>query len=178
MSTIELDDQRSDEDIVIESRMHPWVLAKAGVVTILLTALVVLAFLIWGASQISFIILGIIVLMLAVYLLTKVFTYRNTTLVVTNQRVIYIYQKSLFRRIVQEVELDNIFNLQYKIEGVFKSLLNFGNLDLSSVGDESNRIIAYDIENPAFVHEKISDLRSKYHKSSTLLHSDKKVVLR
>ena len=167
----EMADQRRDEDIVLLNHMHPWVLAKIGFLVIILAAITTLSFLIWGASLVSSVTLGASILILVVYLLIRAFIYRNSLLIVTNQRVIYINQKSLFHRTVQEVELENIFNLQYKIKGIMKSLLNFGDIELSTVGDDENNITIQNIENPHFIHEKISELRTKYQKTGTIKNS-------
>lgn len=157
----EFDDQRPDEKVVLTRRQHPWVLSKAGLWILILGALVFISILIWGMSKISFITITASVLIIVAYLMIQFFLYRNSLFVLTTHRVIYISQSSLFKRKVQEVELENIFNLQYKIEGVMKSLLNFGSVELTTVGDNDNHINITNIENPHFLYEKISELRKR-----------------
>ena len=48
----EFDDQRKDEEIILTRHQHPWVLAKLGLVIVILIALVFLSFLIWGRVSI------------------------------------------------------------------------------------------------------------------------------
>ena len=155
----EFDDQRKDEEIILVKHQHPWVLAKLGLVIVLLTALVFLSFLIWGASLYSVVVLIGVVIIITIYTTSRMFVFKNSIFILTNYRVINIGQNSLFQRKVQETELENIYNLQYEIKGMMRSLLNFGNIELTTQGDESNIIKFYNIENPHFIHEKISDAR-------------------
>ena len=157
----EFDDQRKDEEIILVKHQHPWVLAKLGLVIVILAALVFLAFLIWGASLNSTIVLIAAVLILAIYISIRVFLYRNSLFILTNQRVIYILQSSLFIRRVQETELENLYNLQYRMEGAMKSLLNYGDLDLTTEGESEDAFHVKSVENPHAVFEQISNARVK-----------------
>lgn len=156
---LEIEDQRPDEKVILLKHQHPWVLSKAGFIVLLLVALVTIFFLIWGFKGITLITLIVAVLIIASYLGIRFFLYRNSLFILTNHRVINILQNSLFKRKVQEVELENIFNLQYKIEGMMHSLLNFGDLELTTVGNPEDSISINNIENPHFIYEKISDAR-------------------
>lgn len=157
----EFDDQRPDEKVVLMRRQHPWVLSRAGLWILLLAILVFISILIWGMSRVSFVTITAAVIIVIIYLAIQYFLYRNSLFVLTTHRVIYISQTSLFKRRVQEVELENIFNLQYEIEGIMKSLLNFGSVELTTVGDSDNHINITNIENPHFLYEKISELRKR-----------------
>lgn len=157
----EIDDQRPDEEIVFLCHMHPWVLAKVGVVSILLILITVAAFLIWGTSLISSIILLISLAIIIVYGSARAFLYKNAIFIITTHRVINVSQTGLFQRKVQELELENIYNLQYEIKGPIKSFLNFGDLELTTIGSPENAIHVKNIENPHFIHEKISELRKR-----------------
>lgn len=161
MEELEFDDQRSDEKVILLKHQHPWVLSKAGFIVVLLTIVILVTFLIWGAGKLSTIVLIGAIIIMAGYLIIRFFLYRNSMFILTNHRVINILQSSLFRRKVQEVELENIFNLQYKIEGPIKSMLNFGDIELTTVGNQDNSIKITNIENPHFIFEKISDGRKK-----------------
>jgi len=157
----EFEDQRKDEEIILMQHQHPWVLAKMGLIIVVLAALVFLSFLIWHTSTISIIFLIAAILIVAVYLIIRMFIYKNSVFILTNYRVININQDGLFRRKVQETELENIYNLQYEINGPIKSLMNFGNIELTTQGDETNLIRISNIENPHFIYEKISDAKRR-----------------
>jgi len=163
----EFDEQRSDEKVIIMSRRHPWVLVKSGIVIVVIVVLIFLSFLIWGASLISSIALigGLIVI--AIFSLIRWLIYINDFFILTNQRIISIEQRGLFFRRVSETELENIYNLVYEINGFFASLMNFGTIKISTVGDEISTIDLQFIENPHFVHEKIVSARKKVVSSSS-----------
>lgn len=157
----EFENQRPDEKIVFLKHQHPWVLSKAGLIVVIFAALVFGSFLIWGASGITVgILIGVLVFLVA-FLWVRFFLYRNSMFILTNHRVIYILQSSLFSRRVQEVELENIYNIEYKIKGVMNSLLNFGDVELTTEGDFTNCVRVKNIENPHFIFEKISDERKR-----------------
>jgi len=78
---------------------------------------------------------------------------------------IKIDQKGYFNRRVSETELDNIYNINYEIKGIVKSLLNYGDIKVSTVGDDISVIAIINIENPHYIQEKIMDLHQKYKKS-------------
>lgn len=158
----EMDDQRPDEEIIFTYHQHPWVLAKTFLYLILIIVLVVLAFLIWHVNQIS---IGILILGLIfgiVLISVRWFTYISDLFILTNQRIIKIDQAALFKRKVSETELDNVYNVNYEVNGFIRSLLNFGDIKISTVGDEISTITIRNIENPSFVQEKIMFYHNKY----------------
>lgn len=172
----EIEDQRKNEEIILVRYMHPWVLAKTGLIGIVIILFVVFSFLIWGASLVSDIVLITALLFIIIYGSIKIYLYKNSVFILTNQRVIYIDQPSLFRRKVHETELINIYNLQYEIKGIVSSFLNFGDIILTTQGDITNEIKILNIENPHFVHEKISNFRKKNMDQTR--SSDNKPIIR
>lgn len=157
----DFEDERPDEEIILVRHQHPWVLAKAGIIFVLLILVVVGTFLIWKTAQVSWIVLAVAVLILLVYGFARGFLYRNSIFIVTNQRVINILQSTFFNRLVQEVDLVSIYNITYKIEGPMSSLLNFGTVQLTTEGDFTDCIKVHNIENPYFVYNKISEMRKR-----------------
>lgn len=157
----DLDDQRGDEEVILVRHQHPWVLAKMGSYFVILALIVVGAYLIWHMSKPTWIILALALGLIIVYGLNRAYLYKNSVFVITDQRVINVYQGTIFNRLVQEVDLENIYNLTYEIKGPMASLMNFGTIKLTTIGDASSSIKVRDIENPYFVYNKISDLRQK-----------------
>lgn len=158
---LEFDGQRPDENTVMNKYQHPWVLAKAGVIAIFAVVLVFLDFLLLRFSTTSIIIGLVLVLFIIFYLVIIWFSYSNTFFILTNQRIISVKQKGLFKRRFQEIELNNIYALSYKTEGLLKTLLNFGEVRLTTEGDTTDCAVLENYENPHFIHEKISHLMNK-----------------
>ena len=153
------DDQRPNEDVLLVCRQHPWVLAKRGLVLIFIVLLIVAAFLIWGASFNSTIALVAGLVIGGIYAFLSWFIYSNVLFILTNERLITITQKSLFSRKETHVELDNIYVTNCEIEGFFKSMLNFGDVKVSTQGEDISLITIKNIEKPHYVQEQIVKAR-------------------
>jgi hypothetical protein len=159
---LEVEDQRPDEEIIVTMRQHPWVLARPAFYLTLIFAAVFVIFLIFNFSTFSFSSLIVAVCFGLIYVSVSWYTYSNDLFILTNQRLIKIDQKSFFNRRVSETELDNVYNINYEVKGIIKSLLNFGDVKISTVGDDVSTIFIYNIENPHYIQERIMDLHKKY----------------
>lgn len=104
----------------------------------------------WGIALFS------VSLALALFLFVRAlyFWHRNA-FVVTNQKVIDIFQAGSLEKIVTEVHLDKIHNVSYKIKGVFPTIFNYGKIKIQTVGGETD--LEFDkVKNPAKVQMAIS----------------------
>ena len=159
---LEVDNQRPDEEIILLMRQHPWVLAKSAFILIIVILVIFLSFFIWKVNNISLGLLIVAIIFMVIYIAVCWYSFANNIFILTNQRLIKIDQKGYFNRKVSEAELDNIHNVNYEIKGIIKSLLNFGDIKISTVASETSTIIIDDIENPHYIQEKIMDLHKKY----------------
>jgi uncharacterized integral membrane protein len=62
--------------------------------------------------------------------------YRNNFFITTNQRVVMRLQRTPFSRIVQSIELEHIEDVSYRREGFLQTVLDYGMIRASTVGDE------------------------------------------
>lgn len=161
---LEVDNQRPDEEIIFSLRQHPWVLSKPAFVLIVALLIMLLSYYIWQINSISLAVIGAGLIFIIVYISISWYSYTNDLCIVTNQRLIKIDQKGYFHRRVSETELDNIYNINYEIKGIMKSLLNYGDIKVSTVGDDISVIAIINVENPHYIQEKIMDLHAKYKK--------------
>lgn len=160
VNTYEFENQRPNEEIILMRRRHPWVLFRTGLYVLLAIVLVFIAFLIWGASKVSVIILIASSIISLSFLIIRWFVYNNDIYILTNHRIINIDQSGFFLRRVSEAELVNIQNVSYEIKGPIKSLLNFGTIEISTAGNTIGLVLK-NVENPHFVQEKIVALQTK-----------------
>jgi membrane protein YdbS with pleckstrin-like domain len=154
MEKYEFENQRADEEVLMVRRRHPWVLWKAAFMVLLILILIFVAFLIWGASKVSVIILILGLVYIISFLLGRFFVYNNDIYILTSQRIININQSGFFTRRVSEAELENIQNVTYEIKGPIRSFLNFGEIIISTAGNAPGLTLK-NVENPHFVQEKI-----------------------
>ncbi len=159
---LEVDNQRPDEIVVLQMRRHPWVLFNPFLVlyAVLIGTWILILIFGWPIFIIYFSIIA--VAFIISYGSIAWFSYTHDLFVLTNQRIIKIDQKGLFSRKVSETELDNAINVNYEIHGMRKTLMNYGDVNVSTVGDEVSMIAIHDISNPHFVQERIIDLHKKY----------------
>jgi len=162
---IEFDNQRPDEEVIILAHQHPWVWAKTAFWLVILAVIAFLAFLVWHVNAISLIILGIVLVLAAIIIFFKAFTYQNTFFILTNERIIYIKQLSIFGRRVQETGLSESCNFSYELNGFIKNIFNYGDLRINTQGDSVDSIILENFENPHFIHEKLSHLHNAASKN-------------
>ncbi|MBU4298796.1 PH domain-containing protein [Patescibacteria group bacterium] len=73
-------------------------------------------------------------LILWVLLFYQIMLYVLTVTVITNKRLIRIETKSFFMYERDEMELNKIQDISVKIEGIFASFLNFGDLEVQTAG--------------------------------------------
>ena len=161
MADFTFDGQRANEEIILYRHQHPWVLAKIGFIDVALALIVLVFFLIVGASTLSIIVLIMALVVGLSYTFNNLYLFKNVFFVLTDQRIININQSSIFGRKVQETELVNIYNISYSTKGIMKSFLNFGEVELTTQGDVNDRIIFKNIPVPHEVFEKISKARKK-----------------
>lgn len=153
--------QRSDEQVILLLRQHPFVLCKAGfIVTVMLSGLAT-AFSIFGVSAILSLVIFIVV-PLALYIgFSAWYLWVNTIFVLTNQRIIAVYQPRWFSRNVTETELENIVSIEHTVEGAVKSFLNFGEINIRSSGAVENEVLLKNVYDPYGVQQKVLDYAKK-----------------
>ena len=105
------------------------------------------------------------------YLSTFLFFYSNFVdfhldlWIVTNDRLIDMEQKSLFHRVISEVDLYQIQDASSEVQGFFPTIFNYGNIILQTAA-EIPKFTFENVANPNGLREKILQLASedkKFH---------------
>ena len=147
------DGQREDEDITAVWRQHPWVMTKAGMISILIIILGSLPEAIWSPSWgIKFLLLFAVVA--GLYFLSGYFLWLNTIYILTNQRLFAISQKGIFFRSNTEVPLGNIQNVSHTQRGPAQMLIGFGDVEIETSGAKTAMVLK-NVEKPYRVQQKI-----------------------
>jgi uncharacterized membrane protein YdbT with pleckstrin-like domain len=76
--------------------------------------------------------------------------------IVTDQRVVDVDQRGFFRRSVSEAGYDKIQDASYSVNGVWRSLLDFGTVRLETAGGGSALEIT-DVQDPKGVHHLVTE---------------------
>ncbi|MBU1092387.1 PH domain-containing protein [Patescibacteria group bacterium] len=158
----EFSTQKPDEKIILILRKHWFILAWPffkGVVLILLILFMPLfgklGFYIFNSAFLTFVYLAWMIFW-GNYIVYEYLNWYRDRFIITTQRVVNIDQKSMFRRRVSEIELDHIQDISHEINGVSATSFKFGNVILSSTGDDN--IELRDIPQPAEVQDLLVKL--------------------
>lgn len=93
--------------------------------------------------------------------LRSFFLWDAQVLVLTNQRVVYVVQKNLWHRIVSEVLLETIRDLQWEQANVFERLLHCGTVRIKTGASSMPDMTAPRIPGPEELVRAIKELREK-----------------
>lgn len=146
------DDQLDDEDVLFVFRKHPIVMRKGLVIAMLAILLGTLPALIkpeyiylFGGLAGGFI-LSILVFM------PSWISWHYSVFIVTDQRLIQITQKGMWRRSVVDIGLPQIQMVNYEVGGLQETLLGFGTIMMQTfVGD----LVIHDVHHPAKIQKKL-----------------------
>lgn len=156
-------DQFDDEEVLYVFRKHPIVMRKGLIIglsawlvgpvyTLALTYLQPnnypsVAF--FFGSLLASIMLGVLLLV------PSWISWYFSVFIVTDQRLIQITQKGMFRRSVVDMGLGQIQMVNYEVAGLQETLLGFGTITMQTfVGD----LVIHDLHHPAKIQKKILEI--------------------
>lgn len=146
------DDQLDDEEVLFVFRKHPVVMRKGLVIAMFAILLGTLPSLIKPEYVYLFggLAAGLILSMLV--FAPSWISWYYSVFIVTDQRLIQITQKGLWRRSVVDIGLSQIQMVNYEVGGLQETLLGFGTIMMQTfVGD----LIIHDVHHPAKIQKKI-----------------------
>ncbi len=160
LQDFDLPAEDKDEFIKIAIRTHfSYFFMPFSKVLVILLFLIIFI-LIFGFGNLS-IIIFILCLSVAIYVIYKeYFIWKNRVYLITNKRVICIYQKNFFDRKVTELNFNKILSTDYEIKGFIQHMLNFGNVGLR-IADSSQEILLKNISDPYKIQEYIIKLKNQ-----------------
>jgi len=152
--------QRADEEVVLVTKQHIWLLLPVLMIWIVIVALLIASIAWLGASKYSSVIIVILALSGLGYSFYFWFTWNNSDYIVTSQRVIKIDQVSLFNRMISEAEIDRIQEISTEIKGPIRTMLNFGTVRMKTASDDS-KLDLDDVTDPYGVQQTIVQIQKQ-----------------
>ncbi len=152
--------QRSDETVALVTKQHVWLLMPIAAVWLVIALVVGVALLGFGASKITSIVIGLTVVIGALYSFYFWFMWNGCDYIVTNQRVIKIDQVGLFNRMISEAEIHRIQEISTEIKGPIRTLLNFGTVRIKTASDDS-KLDLEDVTDPYDVQQAIVQIQKQ-----------------
>lgn len=146
--------QRSDEEVILLSRQHPFVLFHPFLISsvILLIPFVANIFLVFG-SLLSWILIVTIVAALAHAILAW-YSWYNSIFLLTNQRVVVLEQRHVMHREFTECGLKSIQQVSHEVRGLYHTLWGYGNITIYTGGSPEPFRIP-NIPNPYDIQQEI-----------------------
>ncbi len=94
-------------------------------------------------------------------LFLRFFNYYLQTIIITNFRVIHLDQTLYFNRSRDSIDLSEIQNIVIEQKGIFKSLLNYGEIIITLSSAYASKTL-YCIPNPEYFFRKINKTKREY----------------
>lgn len=175
-------DLLQDEKIVYEARRH-WIVLWTQVlflISLKILPVFVLAFLTY--IKLNFEIKGstpILILFLYMCWLNIIWigifyvwtNYRLTMWVITNQRILMIYQNGFFNREKKEMEYEKIQDITVEEEGLMAHIFKFGNIRITSAS-ETGGFLMDTISHPDKARQAISSFVHKQNEHVVVINHD------
>ena len=154
--------QRADEEVQYVFRRHILSSIKGFFFLIFMAAIGAAPFFIWRDNQMMvyvWIACGVVGLLGCGYgLLMWYFSFY----VVTNQRLRQVRQKSMFKKTVVDLDLENIQSASFGVPGLFGSMFNYGTILVqTSAGD----LVLSMVSHPETVYNEIENARHEAAKN-------------
>ncbi|MBI3495495.1 PH domain-containing protein [Candidatus Berkelbacteria bacterium] len=155
MEDIQFRGKNPDEEVVFLVRAHPFFFMKSGFIAVALLIILVVIFSQFGASSVSSWAIFIIVPIIALLIFHRWFLWSNSIYVLTNERLIAVWQKGFFSRDLAEVDVDNILTTNHTIKGLFQTFFNFGDIKIRVSGTSEEEIVLREVYDPYKLQQKI-----------------------
>ncbi len=148
-------DQFDDEEVLLVFRKHPIVMRRGFIAAMLILLLGSVPSLFNPTYTTYFAGMAAAIVLGALVMLPSWIGWYFSVFIVTNQRLIQITQKGLFRRSVIDMRLNQIQMVNYEIAGLQETLLGFGTIMMQTfVGD----LVIHDIHHPAKIQKKLLEI--------------------
>ena len=168
MSIKNLFQAKQGEEIIFVLRRHPLVFLPKIVLFLALTIVPLIAVIqytegqqlqiqnpLWHFAGVLF--AGLYFLSIWLLFLSQFTDYYLDISIVTNDRILDIEQMGLFGRVISELDLSRIQDVNSEIKGIFPTIFNFGLVEVQTAGEEQ-MFEFQQISNPHGVRQRIIEL--------------------
>lgn len=154
---------QDDKEVVLEVVRQHWKFLIMPIIKIIgLLLILAVLFYFFGASIVTSYAIYIVIIWILYIIAVNWFKWANTIYLLTNHRIVCVYQLGFFKRVVSEAVLENILFLSHKIEGLSNTMLNVGSIHIRASGVTEEEIVLYNIYDPYLVQQEIVQAQKKY----------------
>lgn len=132
--------QRPDEQVMLLRNQHPMVLLKLFIWVVISLVLPYLCARLFPGLFSKFLI-GYLVIVIFI-LAYRIYGYRSSISILTNQRILNVKQHGFFNCEISEAELDRIQDVSSATKGVWQTLFHFGDVTIRTASKDSLLVLA------------------------------------
>jgi hypothetical protein len=155
MTTKYFTEQFDDEEMLLLFRKHPIVMRSEIVIASVLMLLGTVPALIKPTYMFLFTGLAVGFFLAFAVMFYAWIGWYFSVFVVTNQRLIQIFQKGLWKRSEVDIGLDKIQTISYQINGMQETLLGYGTIIIQTYVGE---LVIHEVHKPKHIQKKISHI--------------------
>jgi len=126
--------QHKDEEVVLICRQHPMILLRPALIVVALMWVPFLAYTVLAVGQLLAVILLFCLLLALGEGYRAWHAWHNSMLLLTNERLVMMEQRHLFKREFMECALGSIQQVSHTVEGVVATTFGFGTLSVFTAG--------------------------------------------
>ncbi len=161
--------QKEGEKLIVFTRQH-WYLIIGSIITSIIASVLPIILIVFSAnfivdhpgSSVVFMFFWMIYLMCIWFVLMyKIVFHILNIWIVTDSRILDIWQIGFFNRQVSELHLESIQDISVNTSGIVQSYFNFGNIDIQTAG-VSQHFTFEEVPNPIEIKDKIMDAANVY----------------
>lgn len=167
-SEMSFEGKKQDENILVFTRRHWFVLLSTIIVGLFASVLPLLLIVLGAEILIEYNLSAIFTLTWVIYLMViwfyvfyKLTMYALDSWIVTDERILDISQMALFRRKVSELHLTSIEDTSVHTDGFVQSYLNFGDVEIQTAAT-TQRFLFDDVPKPLEIKDTIMTAAAKH----------------
>ena len=151
---MEFDGQRQGEEVIYVFRRHIVTSIKGFLWMLLMVVLGFVPKIIWPDNNQMFLVWAIFAVVGALGALYSWVLWHFSYYVVTNERLRQTRQKGFFKKSVVDLELTNIMNMSYGVNGLFATIFDYGSILIQT---EAGDLVLSMVGHPEAVYNELEN---------------------
>ncbi len=129
--------QRTNEGVVLIAKQHPLVLLHPFLVSTLIWLIPLLVYVVSSSNSLLSIVVVVSFLLGLVHGGLAWYSWNNSILLLTNERIVQLQQKGILHREFSEIGLSSIQQVSHEVKGLIHTLFSFGSIVIYAGGSQT-----------------------------------------
>jgi len=146
--------QRPNEEVILFTKQHPFVLLKPLLLSATLFLFPLFLFAFMDVNAVLGVVTIVCVFGAVLWAVLALYSWNNTLLVVTNERLLFLEQHGLLHRQFTECGLGNIQQATHRVHGLLSTLAGYGEITVITAGTDAHMRL-HNIPDPYDIQQEI-----------------------